>query len=546
MLATYSKKWSKTSQKSLTQTQIDALLNEAWATAARNATARRAAQTPPSHWREWCLKLFPDYFQDNFGARHETFWDHVDSIKDGDMPPAGVFIWPRGSGKSTTAETAVVRIGALDIRLYCWYVCETQDQADKHVATIAGMLESKTFVAHYPDMARRLLGKNGNSRGWNRALLRTASGYNVEAIGLDKASRGGKMDWARPDVIIFDDVDNQEDSPATVEKKIRAITTKILPAGSKNVAVFFMQNLIHPTSIAAKLVGYEEQKADFLLRRIVSGPFPAIEGLAVKQTSEGYKIIGGYATWSGQSREVCQQQIDLWGLAAFLREAQHEVSAPPGGIFSHLEFEHCTFEQVPWRDIVRTTVWVDPAVTDTDQSDSMGIQCDALAENGMIYRLWSWEAVTSPPDALKRAILKAVEYRSDTVGIETDQGGDTWKSVYKVACQMLADDPAYPDIVETGIEEYADDGKVARIRPFPKFKSEKAGQGHGSKAHRASQMLVDYERGKFTHVIGTHQTLERALYRFPKTKPFDLTDACYWCWYDLRGGNKKKAGTWSW
>jgi hypothetical protein len=46
-------------------------------------------------------------------------------------------------------------------------------------------------------------------------------------------------------------------------------------------------------------------------------------------------------------------------------------------------------------------------------------------------------------------------------------------------------------------------------------------------------MLSAYERGQFVHVIGTHETLERALRRFPKTKPFDLTDASFWSWHDL-------------
>lgn len=65
------------------------------------------------------------------------------------------------------------------------------------------------------------------------------------------------------------------------------------------------------------------------------------------------------------------------------------------------------------------------------------------------------------------------------------------------------------------------------------MKSAKAGSGHGSKVHRASQMLTGYERGQVVHVLGTHETLEKALRRFPKSKPFDLTDAAYWAWYDL-------------
>lgn len=261
--------------------------------------------------------------------------------------------------------------------------------------------------------------------------------------------------------------------------------------------------------------------------RIVSGPHPAIEGMAYEQQEGRYVITGGKATWEGQSLERCQEMMDDMGLTAFLSECQHDVEAPPGGIFSHLTYQHCAWDEVPWGDIINTTVWVDPAVTDTDRSDSMGIQADGIATDGKIYRLWSWEQVTNPEDALRRAILKAFELGADTVGVETDQGGDTWKSVYRAACQMLISSSDYPDItVDT---------------PLPRFKSARAGAGHGPKAHRASQMLVDYEHGKFVHVLGTHTMLEKALYRFPLTKPLDLTDACYWAWYELRKPPRREA-----
>jgi len=36
-------------------------------------------------------------------------------------------------------------------------------------------------------------------------------------------------------------------------------------------------------------------------------------------------ITGGQATWEGQNLEVCQNNINTWGLTSFLQEAQHEV-----------------------------------------------------------------------------------------------------------------------------------------------------------------------------------------------------------------------------
>jgi hypothetical protein len=144
----------------------------------------------------------------------------------------------------------------------------------------------------------------------------------------------------------------------------------------------------------------------------------------------------------------------------------------------------------------------------------MAIQADGIDENGRIFRLWSWEQITSPEDCLTRAIRKAIELKAELVGVETDQGGDTWESVYREACRNFS---------------------WLQGQNPPRFAQAKAGAGHGPKAHRAGQMLFDYEQGRITHVIGTHNILERALRRFPAVKPFDLVDASYWGWYDLRG-----------
>lgn len=113
-------------------------------------------------------------------------------------------------------------------------------------------------------------------------------------------------------------------------------------------------------------------------------------------------------------------------------------------------------------------------------------------------------------------------YKSSCVGVETDQGGDTWEIVYLEAWRQL------------GSSE-----------KMPEFREEKAGAGHGPKAHRGAVMLAAYEQGKFVHVLGTHKVLEKALKRFLVRKPFDLVDAAYWSYYDLTenmvtvGGGKK-------
>lgn len=475
---------------------------------------RKGAHQPAEiegDWQVWLAAMFPNYVDRSFSAYHQEYWDWIWSLGSGQRARPFVAIWPRGAGKSTSTELACAAVAARDTRRYALYICETQEQADDHVANVAGLLESDAFAATYPQVASRRVGKYGNVRGWRRNRLRTASGFTLDAIGLDTAARGVKLDEDRPDLLIFDDIDGKLDSLAASEKKITTITHTLIPAGSDDSAVLAVQNLVIPDGVFSRLA---DGRADFLADRIVSGPHPAIDNLVTEQRDGKTVITGGTPTWpQGMSLETCQQDLDLMGITAFLAEKQHDVEAPAGGMFDHLDFRRCERHEVPELD--RVAVWVDPAVTDTDQSDSHGMQVDGLAGDGTIYRLFSWEARTTPTDSMRRAIMKAVEYGADAVGVETDQGGDTWESTYNA----VAD-----DLVEAGT--------ITREQ-VPAFRSEKAGAGHGPKTHRAGQMLAAYERGEIVHVIGTHQAIERALKRFPKTKPYDLVDAAFWAWHDL-------------
>lgn len=522
----------------------------------RRKAATAAALSAPPTWQAWLPRLFPRTFTGAFAEHHAELWEWVDGIEPGATPSPAAFvsILARGGGKTTTAETAVVRLGAKKSRDFVLYVRSNQDKANESIQNIAAKLEGPTVDLYYPDLANRKVGKYGNSKGWRMDMFRCASGFNGMALGLDAAARGVKLDDLRPDIIVLDDIDSKHDSPKTVQKKIDIITTSILPAGATHLAVLFVQNLIHAFSIASQIVA---GTADFMNDRHVSGPHPAVRNLAyhTEQQPDGttrYIIDGGEPTWAGQPLEVCQAQINLWGLAAFLKEAQHEVEES-GGMWDHIEFRHVQADDLP--DFIDAQVWCDPAVTSTDDSDNNGVVAGGIADDGpgTIYVMYSDERIDSPVGVLKRAILKAIELRCTTVGVETDQGGDTWKSVYYQAWQEILSSDDIPYIIsrETAVarddidtSDYSED-ELLRIDAFilrdetweplkrPKYRYAKAGAGHGSKVERNQRMLSDYELGRVVHVLGTHGAIEKALRRFPN-KPLDLADAGYWLWFHLK------------
>jgi hypothetical protein len=204
----------------------------------------------PDEWRRRIPITFPRYASAPFAKRHEEFWEWENGIRVDSAPDPFVGIWPRGGAKSTSAEMAVADLGCRNKRKYVLYVRATQLQADKSVANIATLLESPEVAHYYPEHADRSVGKFGNAKGWRREQLRTKGGLTVDAIGLDTAARGAKIDEQRPDLIVFDDIDELLDSLATTKKKEETITKSILPAGANNCAVLFIQNLIIRDGVA--------------------------------------------------------------------------------------------------------------------------------------------------------------------------------------------------------------------------------------------------------------------------------------------------------
>lgn len=317
----------------------------------------------PSEWLAWLPKYFPAYTTYGFAPEHERFWNHVWAIEPGLRPHPFVAIWPRGWAKSTSLEMAVTALGAREKKRYVLYVCGTQDQADDHVANIADLLTSPAFAQDYPALSERDLGKYGASAGWRRNRLRTRAGFTVDAIGLDVAARGRKLEADRPDLIVFDDLDDAEDSERVTEKKIRSLTRKLLPAGAADLAVIAVQNLVHPDSIFAQL---SDGRAKFLADRIVSGPIPAIEDLVYEEKDGRFTLLSGRETWEGMDFERCQAIADDEGPDAFLVERQNRIDLFGETIFHPEWFMRYTPEEAPymWNGAYRRFAGIDTAETE--------------------------------------------------------------------------------------------------------------------------------------------------------------------------------------
>lgn len=486
----------------LSRRATEQLQREAWEEAQRRLTAgqvgTRAARPVPATWQARLRAFFPDHLWFDFSAAHADLmtWENVIELES--TPPPFVAVWPRGRGKSTFAEITSSDLGARGKRRYILYVSETQDQADKHVATIAAMLESNHIQQYYPDVGRPRVGRNG-SRRWNRQILRAANGLVVEAVGLDKAMRGHKVDWARPDLIVLDDIDGKHDTEFATSKKIATLTTSILPAGAPNCAVLFVQNLIHAHSIATRLSKPPGAAgaADFLANRVISGPHKAVDNLTyvfrliphfyykfkrvthfrrahplhwrTRKTRRGewrWVITSGTSPWTGFDLRLCEDEINRDGPQAFDLESQHEVDADrPGSLLKRDILEAVRVMSAP--ALYRLGVAVDPS-GGAGQCGIVGGGLGYLGKASHGFTLADYSTPEGTPSSeWARAVLRCYyALQADFVIVEDNFGGDMVRNTIR-SVKLL--DEAENVLVDGALVKivtaHASRGKEVRAEP---------------------------------------------------------------------------------
>lgn len=438
----------------------------------------------PQHWRAWLTALFSQYVRAGFAPRHELFWKWVWGITREASPDPFVGVWPRGGAKSTSAELGTLALGLRGRRKYALYVRETQERADESVGNIATMLESAGVQRFYPEHAERLVGLHGNVKGWRRNRLRTAGLFTIDALGLDVASRGVKVDEQRPDLIIFDDIDGRHDTKEATEKKLTTIKETILPAGAMNVAVIAIQNLIIPRGVFARLV---DGTADMLLDRTLSGPEPALRNMKTEpakdpKTGDTYqRIVAGEPTWDGQGIAECQKLIKRIGFSSFNREAQHNVADREGALWTQATIDRNRVPKAP--RLKRIVIGLDPSGGGTEIGIvAVGEGYDGhgyvLADNTQKGRLGArnWG---------KKAVDTYHDLEADLIAAEGNFGGDM------VSSNILVTDPSVPvrlvhasrgkDIRAQPIATLAEEGKIHHVGHFPELEAEMTGWVPGDK-----------------------------------------------------------------
>lgn len=290
-----------------------------------------------ARWAEVFVVLaWPELEIDSFAPFHLEAWKWFTDIGD-DTPPALVACWPRGGAKSTTVGLMLALACLIGLRDYCLWVGAREKAITDKVSGVGALLASPRVRAAFPSQTETYQdAMTGVKVDWRQGRIATASGFALDAVGMDQALRGALRLSQRPGIIVLDDIESTGNSAYIRERIADQVTKAILPAGSDNAAMCWIQNRLHDSSLMSSML---DGKLDWFRRRVVSGPWPQIRGMEVELEENGdgdveYVIVAGEATWpAGAGVAVSQAQMNIEGESSFRMEKNHESDADDGDKF---------------------------------------------------------------------------------------------------------------------------------------------------------------------------------------------------------------------
>ncbi len=387
------------------------------------AEARWAEAFIPLAWGD-VLDLKP------FAPFHYEAWAWWASIDD-ERPPAFVGCWFRGAGKSSTFGMMLGLSALIGLRDYALWVGAREQAIIDKVSSVGALLAVPRVRAAFPDQTELYRdAMTGVKQDWRRGRVATASGFALDAVGMDQALRGALRLNRRPGLLLIDDIETSADSEYILARKFDQLSRSVVEAGADHCATAFIENLISETSI---MNGTLTGRLDFLRRRVVSGPWPQIDGLEteLEDTPEGpqYSIVGGEPNWEGADLVVSERQMNEAGLTSFLLERQHQTDAVDGVMLPRSSARYVTD---PPGGLLVCRAW-DLAATEGGGDFTAGALLGWSADEGALYILdmarGQWGA-----DVVERNVLDLAEADRGELGrykvvLEDQPGaaGKAWK-----------------------------------------------------------------------------------------------------------------------
>lgn len=350
---------------------------------------------------------------------------------------------PRGHAKSTnlTFKDSLHAV-VYAYKHYILILSDTSDQANGFLAAIKEELEENDALREdFGDLAGRM---------WRDDVIVTKNRVKVQAKGAGQKVRGLKHKQWRPDLIILDDCENDENvrTPEQRTKLENWYYKAVSKCGDGYTDIIYIGTLLHYDSLLAKVLknpGYVSRKykavmafstADKLweqwaeLYADLSDAGRTETARAFFEDNRAEMLAGTEVLWEEKLNYYDLMEMKLTeGDAAFNSEEQNEPINPEDCLFNDEWFEYFELHDIDMKDKrYRLFGFVDPSLGKSKKSDYSAILTGALdKKTGYMYVVDADIERRHPDmiieDVLEKALWLETEYgrRYEAFGAETNQ-----------------------------------------------------------------------------------------------------------------------------
>lgn len=184
----------------------------------------------------WFLYYFPHWFTNEFSNEHRKWWRAIDNPKYTKLALQAF----RGFSKTTVTQAELIRRAMLRQMKFVAYSSKSYDAAAAMIEPIKIQFEENLrLIQDY--------GTQKNLGAWEDGRIVLKNGVAFQAIGRNQSPRGMKVGAQRPDLQVYDDLDDDElvRSAEQLDKAYDWLTGALYPAMdfSGRYAAWFMENL---------------------------------------------------------------------------------------------------------------------------------------------------------------------------------------------------------------------------------------------------------------------------------------------------------------
>jgi predicted phage terminase large subunit-like protein len=195
-------------------------------------------------------EYFPHYVDGSTSILHEYLFKRLPKLLETKGQKLALAA-PRGEAKSTIcSQIFVLWCVVHDLCHYVPIIQDAFEQAEGMLEAIKAELDTNTRLkADYPKAW-------GVGRVWNAGVAITANDVKLQALGSGKRLRGLRHGPYRPDLVVLDDIENDENvqSPDQRDKLERWLNKAVLKLGPPDgsLTVLYIGTILHYDSVLAR------------------------------------------------------------------------------------------------------------------------------------------------------------------------------------------------------------------------------------------------------------------------------------------------------